>query len=393
VGASFIDTLGGALIFPFFSLYITQKFNVGMVEVGLLFTIFAVSGMIGGLIGGALTDRFGRRSMIIFGLIASAFTALAMGLIGDLRLFYTLAGAAGLMSSTGRPAQQAMVADLLGEEKRIEGFGIIRVAINLAITIGPAIGGLLAGVSYLLLFIIDAAGSVIAALIVYTTLPETRPGDLEGESEESILETFKGYWTAVQDKVFFAFIIMSILMGIVYRQMNSTLPVYLRDVHDIAPQGYGTLISLNAGMVVLFQFWVTRRISGRPPMLLMMTGTLFYGLGIAMFGFTSVYALFFLAVVIITIGEMIIAPTGQALVAQLSPLDMRGRYMAAYSFGHVVPTAVGPLLAGLVMDHIGPNFVWYAGGLLAIVAALGFASLHKPATARLNQGKEKAQPV
>ena len=80
--ASFIDMLGGSLIFPFFSLYMTHKFDVGMVEVGTMFLVWALtSGLIGNTIGGALTDKFGRKTNIIFGLIASAVSALMMVLI------------------------------------------------------------------------------------------------------------------------------------------------------------------------------------------------------------------------------------------------------------------------------------------------------------------------
>ncbi|MEK6222547.1 MAG: MFS transporter, partial [Chloroflexota bacterium] len=145
--ASFIDNVGGAILFPFFTIYVTSNFNVGMQEAGLLFTIFAVTHQFGSLIGGALTDRFGRKGMIIFGLVTSALASIWMGLVNELNLFYLGAAFAGLLASAGDPAQQAMVADLLPEEQRAEGYGIKRVVSNLAVTIGPLIGGLLASKS------------------------------------------------------------------------------------------------------------------------------------------------------------------------------------------------------------------------------------------------------
>src|SRR5512140_2812181 len=153
VGASFIDRLGGALLFPFFSLYITKKFTVGMTEVGILFGILSVSGVISQLFGGALTDRMGRKGMMIFGLVMSAVSALLMGLVDNFVLFVIVVVGVGLLADLGWPAQQAMVADLLPENKRIQGYGILRVVFNLAVVIGPLIGGFLASRSYLLLFI------------------------------------------------------------------------------------------------------------------------------------------------------------------------------------------------------------------------------------------------
>ena len=139
-----------------------------------------------------MTDKFGRRTMMLFGLIMSAMSSLAMGLVNDLSLFYSLAGVVGLLSNTGGPAQQAMVADLLPSKKQTEGFGILRVVINLAVTIGPAIGGILAARSYLLLFIIDAISSTITAFIVFSILPETMPEKTEEQSSQSLTQTVGG---------------------------------------------------------------------------------------------------------------------------------------------------------------------------------------------------------
>lgn len=377
MGSMFVDRLGGALIFPFFALYVTQKFHVGMTEVGWLFAIFAGASMIGGVVGGAMTDKFGRRWMLIFSLIVSALSSLLMAFVNEIELFYILAGFVGLLSNAGGPAQQAMVADLLPENQHTEGYGIMRVGANLAVTIGPAIGGLLAAKSYLLLFIIDAVTSIITAFIVYFALPETKPEATETETEEqSLWQTIVGYGSVLKDSPYIAFLLVSILGIIVYIQMYSTLSVYLKVVHDIPEQGYGYILSFNALMVVAMQFWVTRRISNRPPLLMMALGTAIFGVGFLMYGFVTSFVMFMLAMGIITIGEMIITPIGQALVAKFAPADKRGRYMAMYGFSWAIPNAVGPLLAGLIMDNADPNWVWYSAGIAAAVAVMGYVLLH-----------------
>ena len=393
MGASFIDRIGGALIFPFLSLYVTQKFNVGMTQVGELFALFAFASVFGSMLGGAMTDKFGRRAMLLFGLVFSALSSLTMGLVNDLDVFYVLAVIVGLLTNTGGPAQQAMIADLLPEHKQAEGYGILRVVINLAVTIGPAIGGLLASHSYLFLFIGDAISSILTAIFVFAILPETMPAAPEGQPQETMMQSMGGYGRIAQDGVYMAFLVVSTLAVMVYVQMNSTLPVYLRDLHGISPQGFGYILSLNAGMVVLFQFWVTRRISGYPAMALMAVGTVFYAVGFALYGFVSSYILFLLAMVIITIGEMIVSPTAQALVARLAPGDMRGRYMAAYGFSWIIPTALGPLAAGLIMDNYDPNWVWYGAGILSMVSVAGYVALHLKAGQRLNQKAETMPEV
>lgn len=383
IGASFIDRLGGALLFPFFALYVTDRFSVGMTEVGILFFLFAIANIGGGMLGGAMTDKFGRKWVILFGLVASGLSSLVMGVVDDLNLFYVVAILVGLLASAGEPAQQAMVADLLPEDKQTEGFGMLRVIMNLAVVIGPAIGGLLAGWSYLLLFIIDAVTSFITAVIVYLSLPETKPEAEAGHVEKTLFETVKGYSAVFGDRVFVVFLLISMMAVIVYMQMNSTLSVYLRDFHEVPAQGFGALLSLNAAMVVLFQFWVSRRTSGRPPMLILALGTSFYAIGFGLYGFVDTFFMFIVAMVIITIGEMIVSPVAQALVARFAPVEMRGRYMAMYGFSWVLPMAVGPLLAGIVMDNYNPDWVWYASGIMAFLAVAGFIGLHTYSSDRL----------
>lgn len=376
VSATFIDRVGGALIFPFLSLYVAQTFNVGMTQVGLLFGTWSLSSMIGSAIGGALADRFGRKFVLVFGLLFSAGTALLMGFVRSLNMFYLIAIVAGVFSDIGHPAQQAMVADLLEGEQRIEGFSLLRIVANLAVTIGPAIGGVLAGISYLSLFILDAIASILTAVIVYKSIPETRPAQAEGHAYESIFQTVKGYSDVLKDRLFVGFILASILMILVYIQMYSTLSVFLFKVHGVGARGFGYLMSLNAAMVVLLQYGIARRIKDSQPMLMMVFASILYGFGFAMFGFVSEYGWFMAAMAIITIGEMVQSPVSQTLAAHFAPEDMRARYMAAFGFSWAIPSAVAPLLAGLVMDNYQPRLLWAIAGFLSLLSASAFYFLY-----------------
>src|SRR6186713_3313015 len=95
----FIDSIGSTLLFPFFALYITQKFGVGMTQAGILLGMSSLFGLVGSMIGGALTDKFGRKQLILFGLVFSAISTLAFGLVNDLKILYPLVIVVGLLSS------------------------------------------------------------------------------------------------------------------------------------------------------------------------------------------------------------------------------------------------------------------------------------------------------
>jgi len=383
--ATFIDRLGAFILFPFYSLYITKHFGVGMVEVGILFSIFSAGNIFGSTIGGALADKYGRRKMILLGLVVSGISNISMGLVNDLYVFYFLAMFLGLVGNFGGPARQAMVADLLPKEQQAEGFGILRVAFNLSAVIGPILGGFIVTQSYMLLFILDAVCSIITAIIVYLVIPETKPQKLDNEPEETMVKTIVGYKEVLKDRVFILFLSVSAITVLVYMQMNSTLSVFLRDVHGFPEQGFGLLLSMNAIIVVFFQFWITKKISKYPPLKMMAFGVLFLMIGFSMYGFISEPYLFFIAMAIITVGEMIVFPIGQVAVASLAPEDKRGRYMAVYGFQWAIPNLFGVLVAGLVMEFIGPNWVWYFAGILSIISIIGFFLLHGVANKRFSE--------
>jgi MFS family permease len=375
VGASFIDRLGGAMLFPFFTLYLTAKFGINMTTVGALFGVYSLSSVVGSTVGGAMTDRLGRKGMLLFGLVMSATSSVLMGVVDRLDFFIIVILFVGVLAEAGVPAQQALVGDLLPEEKQTEGFAILRVVFNLAVAIGPLIGGFLASRSYLLLFISDAATSIITAIIVVFTLKETWSPKERGESEQGMVQTFAGYGAVLKDSAFMWFMGVSVLMVLVYIQMNTTLAVYLRDAHGVNEQGFGYILSLNAAMVVLFQFSISRRVTRFRPLMIMTVGALIYAVGFTMYGFVSAFALFLLAMAVITVGEMLVSPVGQAIALRMAPEDMRGRYMAMFGFTWVIPFAIGPLLAGMVMDNFDPVWLWYAAGILGVISAAGFALL------------------
>ena len=373
----FIDRLGGFMLYPFFALYLTQKFDIGMSTVGILFAIFSVTGFVGSALGGAITDRMGRKGVIIGSLVLSSISALGMGFAPTIAVFVAVTVIVGTLSSIGGPAHEAVVADLLPQDKRAEGYGIIRVIFNLAVIIAPPIAGLLIANSYLTLFIVDAAISLVAAAIVLFALPETKPQAHPDAKPETMKQTFAGYGRVFRDTPFVLFIGVTIMMTLVYMNMNSTLGVFLRDERGLAELGYGTLLSINAIMVVALQFWLTRRLEKYKPLLMMAVGTFLYAIGFAMYGFVDGFPLFVTAMVVITIGEMVVAPFQQSLVASFAPEDMRGRYMAVSGLTWSIAFAIGPYFAGLILDSSNPNMLWFVSGFIGLLATIGFVSLNK----------------
>jgi MFS family permease len=253
----------------------------------------------------------------------------------------------------------------------------VGIFVAVVVIIAPPIAGLLIANSYLTLFITDAVISTISAAIVFFALPETKPQAHENAQPESMKQTFIGYGRVFKDTRFLAFISVLVMSTLVYMNMNSTLGVYLRDEHGLPELRYGWLLSINAIMVVALQFWVTRRLEKYKPMLMMAVGALLYAIGFAMYGFIATFPLFIAAMVVITIGEMVISPVAQSLIAGFAPEDMRGRYMAVAGLSWSIAFTVGPYFAGLLLDSANPSLLWVISGFVGTLATLGFLVLNK----------------
>ena len=153
------------------------------------------------------------------------------------------------------------------------------------------------------------------------------------------------------------------------------MSVYLVNHRGISPAQFGTILSLNAGMVVVMQIFFTRITAHWKPMLAIAFGNILYVIGFTMYGIFDTYIMYIIAMIIITIGEMVYAPKEQMVVANIAPEHMRGRYMAIRNFAWIIPIAIGPLGAGLIMDNLDPRYVWFAAGIAGTLSVLGFLIL------------------
>jgi len=376
---SFIDMLGNYILMPYIALYVTSRFGVGLTQVGIVWAIVGVGNLIGGMFGGALTDKLGRKFMILFGLIVSASFSIVVIFVNKISTLYIVVLVMGLMGSIAGPARSAMVVDVLPVEKRTEGFGILRITMNLAATIGPALGGFISKYSFSYLFIMDAAASFIVGILFFFVLPETKPKLKTDEIKlpETSGKKDGGYREVFRDWKFLLFVLISAISVLVYEQMNTTLPVFLRDTYAFPNFMFGWLLSMNALMVVLFQYLITKLIKRFSAFKMIALGNVLYAVGFGMYGFFETVPMFFVAMIIITLGEMIVAPYSQTIAANFAPEDKRGRYLAVMQWTGLVPTLFGVLGAGIIMENHNPLIIWYLAFILCMVAASGYFMLHK----------------
>lgn len=370
-GGTLINSIGGGMVFPFLTLYLNQHLNISMTGVGVILAFWSVSGLVGQIAGGAFADRFGRKRLMAISLLINAFALGAFGFANSFSAAVAVVVVAGFVNALYQPARDAMIADLVGSEKRPQAYSLIRVVANFGLTLGPAIGGFLAAQSYLIPFLVNAAAIFTYFLITALLVRETKPAILAHHESAAPGNLF----TVFRDTRFMIFLGGGILCTLLAAQMMTVLPVYMNGTFGLGASYYGWVMTTNAGMVVLLQFLITRATSPLPRLALAAIGAILYGLGVGSVGLGNAFPHFILAMALYTLGELILVPTASALTADLAPANLRGRYMGMYGLTWAVGFGIGPILGGLISDNLSPRGLWFLSAPSGLFAALIFIAL------------------
>ena len=365
----FIGSLGGSLVWPFLTLYLRQRLEIPLTTIGFLFAINATVGLFSQALWGPVVDRYGRKVAMVVGLANEVVVMLGFALLGSLEAYAVLIAMSGLIEPASRIGSDAMIADLIEEEKRPSAYALLRMVSNAGVAVGPAIGGFLAATSYVLTFGSAAVGATIAVLMVVFWVKETKPELTAGEETK---RAGGGYGYIFRDVSFIAFSLASVLLWMAYGPFMQLMAVYMKEGFGIPESGFGLIMTINALMVVFFQFAVTRITEKYRDAYIMAAGAFWTGLGALATILSHNLWFFLVSMVIVTIGELIWAPTSISFVARIAPIDMRGRYMGVYGMVGGIAWAIGPVANGWVYDNISPVSVWYLTLALAMVGTVAF---------------------
>ncbi|TKJ30099.1 MAG: hypothetical protein CEE40_06100 [Chloroflexi bacterium B3_Chlor] len=365
----FIGSTGGSLVWPFMTIYLRQRLNIPLTTVGFLFAISSGVGLFSQAVWGPVVDRFGRKVAMVAGLLNEVVVMIGLALLGSLEAYAVLIALSGLIEPASRIGSDAMIADLIEPDKRAGAYALMRMIANLGVAIGPAVGGFLAATSYLLSFSAAAATASVVLLLTIFLVRETKPDVPEAEEAQ---RPGGAYGYIFRDFYFLAFCGASILLWMAYQPFMQILPVYMKEGFGILESGFGLIMTVNALMVVLFQFAVTKVTENYPDTYIMAAGAFFTGLGAAAAALSNNFWLFLGAMIILTIGELIWAPTSITFVARVAPIDMRGRYMGVYGIVGGISWGVGPILYGHLYDNVAPVSVWHLALGLGMACTLAF---------------------
>ena len=368
-----ISTVGASMIWPFLMIYVSEQLQMPLSTTASLMTINAAAGLVFSLIGGSLIDRAGRKWIMVISLVVTGIYYILLSQASTLPAFALLMALSGAFNPLYRIGADAMMADLVPQEKRLEAYSLLRMGHNVGVALGPAIGGFIATRSYTTAFYIAAAGMLSYAFLMTFFGKETLP--VVSKESKRVKESFGGYLPVLRDKQFMYFTGTFILTTMCSAIVWVLLAVYAKQNFQVPESQYGLIPTTNAVMVVLFQMLVTQVTKRYPPLVMLATGSFLYGLAVGSVALGQGFWAFLGSMVILTIGELILAPTATTLTANLSPIDMRGRYMSVYGLTWGIASGIGPVIGGLLNDFIGPRAIWYGGFLIGMIATASFVWL------------------
>ncbi|MFI7577660.1 MFS transporter [Micromonospora sp. NPDC049497] len=376
--AGLLINRAGAFAMLFLSLYLTEARGASESLAGTVVGAYGIGGAAGVLLGGVLADRWGRRATLLAAHLVTSGLMVALAFSRHLVVIAVLAALVGMAHSMPSPAFVAAIVDVVPERRRSRAFNLQFWAFNLGMAVASLLAGLLAEASFVALFLVDAAATLAAAVVIALKVPETLPGG-RGRLRISARRTVRvrnadgvrppGLRTALTDRTFLTFVGLTLVLAVLTLQTSTIMPLAMRD-DGLRPSAYGAVVALGGVLIVLGQLFVPRLIDGHRRDRVLAVSTALLGVGFTALAFADALAVYLAAAVVWTVGQMLAAPPNAQINADLAPPELRARYQSVFYLAFPVASFVAPTLGGVSLQYLGERH-WLIVGGLGFLAAVG----------------------
>ena len=364
--ATFINR-AGVMVRPFLMLYLTKSLGFSDAAAGWIIALYGATVLVAAPLSGWLTDRLGARVVLRSSLMLAALAMLAYPLAHGIAGIAAATVVFALFNEMPRPALMTLVAEVAPVRLRKQAFVLSRLAINLGLSIGPAIGGQLAQHSYVALFLVDAGASLAAALVLLRMqLPAAAAQSRPTGSALSLLAS---------DRALLIFFAATVLNAMVFFQHESTMSLFMTRDLNLTENAYGLMFTLNTLLIVFLEVELNTRLAHWSHRRSLVVGAFLVSVGFGSLVFAHGWLGVALTVVVWTFGEMIAMPAMSAFVVDLAAPDRRGLYMGTLTLAFGAGLTLGPKLGTLLMQHSGAARLWLAGGVVGLLSTALYACL------------------
>jgi len=354
----------GTMVIPFLSLYLTKSRGFSLEQVGWILTFFGLGSVAGSWLGGKLVDTIGHYKTMTGSLILSSVLFL---LLQFPTTFWGICAGIFLVMMVAdmfRPAVFVAISAYSKPENRTRSVTLIRLAINLGFSAGPALGGLIIATSgYSGLFWVDGITCLSAGLLLLKLLHPKKA--IENKREENLNPL-----GVMSDRPYLLFIVSMILFGFIFIQYFSTMPLYYAQSFKMSEFEIGLLLGMNGFLIFLLEMPLIKYLESRKfnPIGLMIWGTALVGISFLLVNLNGLIGILIVGMIFLTIGEMIAFPFSNTFALKRAERGKQGSYMALYSIAFSTSHIFGHNSGMQLIENFGYEFTWYTMVFLAILA-------------------------
>lgn len=359
----------GSMVLPFLGVYMTVHLGFRLEVAGMVLSCFGVGAVLGSWIGGWLTDRIGEFK------VQSLSLLLSVPLFCLIPLFKTELGLAMIIlvqstvSELFRPANSVAITKYARKGNITRSFSLNRMAVNLGFSIGPAMGGILASISYDFLFYANAMGALLAAITYIWFFKDRKGRAAENEPPAPLIPEASAY----RDVPFLIFTGLCMLFSICFFQLLNTLTLFYKIEAGLSQKGIGFLLGYSGFIIVLMEMLLVQIADKRFRLrFTLFIGTILCGLSFTILGLSSSMVVLILAMTILCVGEIWSLPFMSTVTALRSGANNKGAYMGILGIGVSIAFIITPFLGTYIAQEYGFKTLWFGTGILMALTAVGF---------------------
>lgn len=360
----------GAMVIPFLSLYLTETLGFTLKETGIVLSMFGLGAMAGSFLGGWLTDRFGHFWVQVFSLIVGGM--LFFMIIGLQQFEHVAIGifVLSLVTECLRPANASSVVHYSKPENVTRAFSLNRMAVNLGFSIGPALGGILASLSYKWLFVADGATCIAAGIIFFFYFKSFRGHEPQ---KQKVAKVKIAVTSPYKDITFLLFVFLCTCFAIIFFQFFTTLPLYYRQSYHLTDGSIGGLLAFNGLMVFLLEM-ITVYILGErvSKARLIKWGLVMMGCSFVLLNLYQHVGILYMSMLLLCFAEILAMPFMATVTVQRSNEINRGAYMGLYTLAYAIAHVVAPFLGTSIIASYGFEVLWWVIGIASLFTGLAF---------------------
>ncbi|MDP2069047.1 MAG: MFS transporter [Lutibacter sp.] len=367
----------GTMVIPFLSLYLTEDMNLTLSEVGWIMTCFGLGSLLGSYLGGKLSDKFGFYSVMFFSLLITGLMFIALQFVHTflgfaIGIFITM-----VFADAFRPAMFVSLKAYSKPENQTRSLTLIRLAINLGFSFGPFFGGLIiALISYSGLFWVDGITCIAAIVVMKVVLKEKK---VRVDKSNIVIDKENNITSVYKDQPYWLFLLIIFLMGLIFMQLFTTMPLFYKEVHRMTEVEIGLLMSLNGFLIFLFEMplihYIEKKLLDRMKIITWSLGLL--AMSYAILNATSWSGILIISMLLITLGEMLAFPFTNNFAMNRAPSGNEGRYLALYSMAFSCAHIFSAKTGMEVIARFGFMANWFLMGGLGLLAVLLMLWLRK----------------